>query len=154
MKKITLLAALLVASFSFAQITINEVDSDTPGNSDLLEFVELLTPNGNVSLDGYIVVFFNGNGDLSYRTIDLAGFTSDSNGLFIIGNSAVSGVDIVIGNGSLQNGADAVAIYQAAATDFPNGTAPTMTNLIDAIVYDTDDADDQELLAALGETVQ
>jgi len=155
MKKITLLAALLVAFFSFGQITINEVDSDTPG-TDNLEFIELLTPNGNVSLDGYIVVFFNGGstGDLSYQTVDLNGFNSDSDGLFIIGNSAVANVDIVISNGSVQNGADAIVIYQAAAADFPNGTAPTQNNLVDAIVYDTNDVDDDELLAALGKTIQ
>lgn len=155
MKKITFLAALFVASISFAQITINEVDTDTPG-TDTLEFIELLTPNGNELLDGFIIVFFNGGStdDASYQTVDLSGFTSDDDGLFIIGNSAVANVDIVIGNGILQNGADAIAVYQAAVADFPNGTAPTQANLIDAIVYGTDDVSDDALLGALGETVQ
>src|SRR5262249_5633814 len=51
--------------------------------------------------------------------------------------------------GFLQNGADAVALYAADATDFPNGTPVILTNLLDAIVYDTDDADDPGLLVLL-----
>ena len=35
------------------------------------------------------------------------------------------------------------------ATDFPAGTAVTTANLLDAVVYDTDDADDPGLLALL-----
>ena len=49
----------------------------------------------------------------------------------------------------LQNGADAVALYMGDATDFPNGTAVTATNLVDALVYDTNDGDDAGLLALL-----
>ena len=49
----------------------------------------------------------------------------------------------------IQNGADAVALYQADAADFPNDTPVTTANLIDAIVYDTDDGDDAGLLPLL-----
>ena len=49
----------------------------------------------------------------------------------------------------LQNGADAVALYADDASNFPNGTPVTTTNLLDAIVYDTSDADDAELLVLL-----
>lgn len=49
----------------------------------------------------------------------------------------------------LQNGADAVALY-----DGPAPTAATTENLLDAIVYGTNDADDTELLTALGQTLQ
>jgi hypothetical protein len=35
----------------------------------------------------------------------------------------------------VQNGADAVAIYQVVAGAFPNGTAATANNLIDAMIY-------------------
>ena len=41
--------------------------------------------------------------------------------------------------GLLQNGPDAVALYIGNASDFPNGTIATTTNLQDAIVYGTDD---------------
>ncbi len=157
MKKIYfLLLTLLICTISYGQLVINEIDSDTPG-SDTAEFLELKwTPN--TSLDGYIVVFFNGNNDLSYATIDLIGKSTDANGFFILANeSLATGDDIVIpagGSGFIQNGQDAVAIYQDLAANFPNGTAPTTTNLVDALVYGTSDPDDPQLLAGLGETVQ
>ena len=133
-------------------VIINEVDSDTPG-TDTAEFVELYDGGaGHTALDGLAVVFYNGNGDVSYAAFDLDGFSTDANGYFVLGNPGVPGVDLVFnpgGAGLLQNGADAVALYVGNATDFPNGTLATATNLQDAVVYDTDDADDPELLAAL-----
>lgn len=126
---------------SFGQI-INEFDPDQT-STDMAEFIEIKhTPY--TSLDGYIIVLYNGNNNLSYDTIDLTGETTDSNGLFVKNFPS---------NG-LQNGADAIALYQDAAANFPNGTPPTTTNLIDAVVYGTNDPDDAELLAGLGETVQ
>lgn len=130
----------LISLISFGQ-TINEIDSDQTG-TDTAEFIEIKwTPN--TSLSGYIVVLFNGSTDTSYDTIDLATATTDANGLYVI-----------LPTGSIQNGADAVAIYQDLATNFPSGTGTTTTNLIDAIVYGTNDADDTGLLTGLGETVQ
>jgi hypothetical protein len=155
MKKIYfLLLTLLISSVSFGQLVINEIDADTPG-TDTAEFIELRwTPN--TSLDGYVVVLFNGSNDLSYATFDLTGKTTDANGFFILANTGlISGSDIDLGASNIiQNGADAVAIYQAAAANFPDGSVTTMSGLIDALVYGTADADDAELLAGLGETVQ
>ncbi len=130
-------------------ILINELDADTAG-TDTLEFVELYDGGiGNTSLDGLVLVFYNGNGDTSYRAIDLDGFSTDADGFFLLGNSAVSGVSIVFPNNGLQNGADAVALYAADGGDFANGTPVTTDNLIDAVVYDTSDADDAQLLVLL-----
>lgn len=130
-------------------LIINEVDADTPG-SDAAEFIELYDGGaGNSPLDGFVVVLFNGNGDTSYNAIDLDGQTTNANGYFVIGNAAVANVDLVISNNGLQNGADAVALYLANAADFPNGTAVTTTNLVDALVYDTNDSDDAGLLVLL-----
>ena len=71
-------------------------------------------------------------------------------GYFLLGNSGVTPApSIVFSNNSLQNGQDAVALYGANASDFPNSTPVTTTNLIDAIVYDTADADDPGLLVLL-----
>lgn len=155
MKKLYFLClTLLMASVSFGQVVINEIDADTPG-SDTAEFVELKAAP-NASLDGFIVVFFNGGPDVSYGTWDLTGQTADADGFFILGNDAMTS-DIELpagGSGYVQNGADAIAIYQDTAANFPDGTAPTSTNLIDAIVYGTGDADDMELLTALGEATQ
>ena len=140
-----------------AQVVINELDSDTDGIDDL-EFVELKTDNPYASLDGYVLVFFNGSSsgnDSSYYAIDLDGFTSDINGLFVIGNTGVSPVpQYFISDNTIQNGADAVAIYQGDDTDFPEGTQATTNNLIDALVYDTNDADDIGLMNLLGVSVQ
>ncbi len=130
-------------------VIINELDSDTPG-ADAAEFVELYDGGvGNTSLSGLVVVFYNGASDTSYRAMDLDGFSTNAAGYFTLGNAAVSGVDLVFPGNTLQNGEDAVALYAANATDFPNGTAVTTANLRDAVVYDTADPDDPGLLVLL-----
>ncbi|NLE59025.1 MAG: ExeM/NucH family extracellular endonuclease, partial [Planctomycetes bacterium] len=129
-------------------VIINEVDADNPG-TDAAEFVELYDGGiGNTSLDGLVVVFYNGSNDLSYAAYDLDGYMTDANGYFLLGNTALTPGITFAGN-FLQNGQDAVALYQADAADFPTNTSATTTNLIDAIVYDTSDADDPGLLALL-----
>ena len=130
-------------------LLINEVDADTAG-TDTLEFIELFDGGaGFTSLDGFVLVLFNGSNDLSYNTIDLTGYTTNAEGYFVVGNEAVANVDFVVPSNAIQNGADAVALYQTDASNFPNGSNITVENLIDAIVYSTSDADDVELLALL-----
>lgn len=131
-------------------VVINEVDADTPG-SDAAEFVELFDGGlGNTPLDGLVLVFYNGGStDASYRAIDLDGLSTNGDGYFVAGNSSVPGVQITFPGNGLQNGEDAVALYFGDATDFPNGTGITTDGLIDALVYDSDDSDDPELLALL-----
>ena len=147
-------ATFAMIAASPPQIFINEVDVDTP-SSDVIEFVELYDGGtGNTSLDGLVVVFFNGSNDLSYAAFDLDGFSTDANGFFVLGNAGTSNVDLVFADNSLQNGADAIALYQGDAADFPTSSALTTTNLIDAIVYDTDDADDSGLLTGLEQSTQ
>ncbi len=147
----TIVSCLLFASSSLLAAPgdpyINEVDADTNG-IDVLEFIELFGLPNTV-LDGFVVVFYNGSDDASYEAFDLDGFSLDANGFFVLGNSAVANVDLVFTNDSLHNGADAVALFQADATDFPNDTPLTTVNLIDAMVYDTDDSDDAGLLPLL-----
>ncbi|WP_304037990.1 T9SS type A sorting domain-containing protein, partial [Mesonia mobilis] len=141
---------LLLSSLSFSQIVINEIDSDQTG-TDNAEFIELKSDNPNMVLDGYVVVLFNGSNDESYGAYDLDGYTTDSNGFFILGNGSVPGIDINLA--ALQNGEDAVAIYQDDATNFSDGTLATNNNLIDAIVYETGNDSNSGLLSALGETI-
>ncbi|APD07669.1 hypothetical protein UJ101_02168 [Flavobacteriaceae bacterium UJ101] len=134
-----------------SNVLINEVDADTAG-SDTLEFVELYDGgNGNSTLDGLVLVMYNGSNNQSYGAYDLDGYTTNSEGYFVAGNEAVANVSLVFPSNGLQNGADAVALYQGDATDFPSGTAVTTENLIDALVYDTNDGDDAELLVLLNE---
>ncbi len=149
-----LLICFVIYQFSFSQIVINEVDCDTPSTDDK-EFIELKSATPNFPLDGYVLVLFNGNGDYSYFALDLDGYQTDPNGLFLIGSDTVEPFpQLLISINTIQNGADAVAIYLGDDSDFPQDTPPTTTNLIDALVYDTSDSDDIELMAALGVTEQ
>lgn len=157
-KKLLAVILLFFASTTlFSQVVINELDCDTPGIDDQ-EFVELKSDTPNFSLDGYVLVFFNGSssgGDSSYMTIDLDGAVTDVNGLLLIGSSTVTPFpQFLISPNVIQNGADAVAIYLGDDTDFPEGTLATQTNLIDALAYDTNDSDDTNLMALLGLTEQ
>jgi len=143
-------------SFSFATavdspIRINEVDADTAG-SDTLEFIELYDGGiGNTSLDGLIIVLYNGSDSRSYNTaIDLNGFTTNEEGFFLLGNAAVvPEPSIIFNNNGLQNGADAVAVHVGNATDYPNDTDVSGFGLVDAIVYDTNDSNVAGLLDVL-----
>ncbi|MCG8770202.1 InlB B-repeat-containing protein [Tenacibaculum finnmarkense] len=128
---------------------INEIDVDQKSR-DTNEFIELYDGGtGNTSLDGYSIVLFNGGNDKSYKTIDLTGHKTTADGYFVIGSSTVVNVNFTPTKFSLQNGADAIALYHADASEFRNGSSITTTNLIDAVVYDTDDKDDTGLLALL-----
>ncbi|MCH4551100.1 endonuclease [Aestuariibaculum lutulentum] len=150
MEKIVLFClAVLSINMSLAQIVINELDSDTSGIDDL-EFLELKSDTSNFSLDGYVVVFFNGSDsgmNSSYLALDLDGYTTDVNGLLLIGSVNVSPIpQYIIPANTIQNGADAVAIYQADETDFPVMTLATIENLVDVLIYGTADADDVDLI--------
>ncbi|WP_298421900.1 endonuclease [uncultured Kordia sp.] len=153
-----IVALFLLSQFALSQVVvINEIDCDTPG-TDTGEFIELKSQTPNFALDGYVLVLFNGStsgNDSSYFALDLDGQVTDVNGLLLIGSSTVSPVpQLLIGSNVIQNGADAVAIYQANSFDFLQGTQATTTNLIDAIVYDTGESDDVGLLGLLGLTTQ
>jgi hypothetical protein len=95
-----------------------------------------------------VLIFYNGSNDLSYFAIDLNGSTN-AQGYYTVGNSGVAGVDQTFAGNFLQNGADAVALYVGTASSFPNNTPITTANLVDAVVYDTADADDAGLLVLL-----
>lgn len=146
--------AFFLGSFMFSQVlVINELDCDTPGVDDK-EFLELKSETPNFPLDGYIVVFFNGSasgGNRSYLALDLAGYITDSNGLLLIGSTTVVPFpQYIIPVSVIQNGEDAVAIYQASIDDFPGQTLATQDNLIDALVYGTNDPIATGLLNLLG----
>lgn len=155
MKKLYFLILTLCFSVSaLAQPVINEIDSDQTG-TDTEEFIELKW-GASMSLTGYVVVLFNGSDDQSYAAYDLDGFSTDANGFFILATTALAQAgDIDLGtDNAIQNGADAVALYQDDDTTFPNDTPITLTNLIDVVVYDTNDGDDAGLLGGFGESTQ
>ena len=130
---------LFFGFISSAQVVINEIDADNPGN-DIYEFVELKSSTPNFPLDGYVLVFFNDSNSSSYYTFDLDGFVTDINGIIHFGNVAVSPAAVgIIPNNKIQNGPDVVALYLGNGSDFPyttsTGTLATLTNLIDAVAY-------------------
>ena len=140
-----------------AAILINEVDADQDG-TDAAEFVELTSGDvGGASLDGLVLVLFNGSDDASYEAYDLDGLTTGPDGYFVAcaNPATTANCDLDIDGffnattNVIQNGADAVALFEGDAADFPNDTPVTDVGLIDAIVYDTNDGDDAGLLAVL-----
>ena len=148
-KALLLIALFLSVQIISAQLVINELDCDTPSIDDK-EFIEIKSDTSNFPLDGYVVVLFNGStsgGNTSYFTIDLDGFTTDVNGLLLIGSATVSPFpQYLISANVIQNGADAIAIYQANDYDFPEGTLATIDNLIDVLIYGTADAVDTDMI--------
>ncbi len=127
-------------------LLINEVDADQ-ATIDTAEFIELYDGGaGNTSLSGLALVFFNGDDDLSYAAYDLDGNSTDSRGYFVLCGSStfVPNCDMLVSPATnlLQDGADAVALYTADASGFPTGTPATTANLLDALVYDTGEAND------------
>lgn len=147
---LTILGLFISQNLLFAQtVLINEIDADQT-STDAGEFIELYDGGaGNTALDNYVLVWYNGSDDQSYEAFDLDGYATDVNGFFVIGNAAVPGVALIFSNAKFQNGADAVALYQDDASNFPNDTPITLSNIVDAVVYDTNDGDDAGLLVLL-----
>jgi predicted extracellular nuclease len=134
-------------------VLINELDADQVG-TDAAEFIELTDGGtGGTALDGLVLVLYNGADDASYAAYDLDGQSTGADGYFVLcGNAAtVAGCDLDVDPDTnlIQNGADAAALVQGDADDFPNDTPVTAAGLVDAVVYDTGDADDPGLLATL-----
>jgi len=161
---LTLAASALFATSALAgdPILIIEVDADQTG-TDAMEYLELVGP-GNASLDDFFVLLYNGNStdDAEYEVIDLDGQAIPADGYFVIGVPGVPNLDfapsVLPATNAIQNGTDAVALWfdptgTLVASDwFGTGptTAPAGAVLVDAVVYDTSDADDVAMLAALG----
>jgi len=156
-KFIISLTLLFFVHFLSGQLVINELDCDSPSIDDK-EFIELRSESPNFNMDGFIIVFFNGSssgGNTSYLKIDLNGYATDINGIFLIGSKTVSpSPQFLIPANMIQNGADGVGIYQSDTINFPDGTLATDVNLIDALVYDTNDSDVTSMMELLGVSEQ
>ncbi len=133
-------------------LLISEVDSDQT-STDTTEFVEISTGVPGATLTGYSVAFINGSNDKVYWSASLDAVTANAQGIALLGNPAVSPApQATFPNSILQNGADAVAIYQGPPLAV--GSLVTTASLIDALVYDTNDADDAGLLVLVSDGVQ
>lgn len=155
-----LLVVSVFASFScFAQagLVINEADCDQVG-TDSTEFVELYNTGPSTidfSTNNYQVVLFNGSNDSSYAAYNLTSGSVTVGGYVIIGNQQIldavsASVEILMPVNGLQNGQDGIGLYSGTSfTGTNEGVHLNTANLIDGLVYDTDDADDAGLLAYL-----
>jgi endonuclease I len=139
-KLLFLVIGLFFSVKTFSQVVINELDADQ-ASTDYKEFIEFKSSSPNFSLNGYVLVFFNGGSgtsNTSYRAYDLDGIVTNVNGIATIGGPQISPVpNRYFANDfdNIQNGPDAVALYLGNGNDFPVGTPATATNLVDAIVY-------------------
>ncbi len=139
--------------FTPETVLINEIDVDTAGTTDTLEFIELYDGGGgNTDLTGMALVLYDGAHNLSYAAFDLDGYQTDENGYFLLGTDKVTPMpDIIFPDGTLHDGEDAIALYLADGASFPNGTGVLIlwNQLLDAVVYDTNDYDDILLMDIL-----
>lgn len=144
---------MCLSTLAVAQITevrINELDPDQPG-ADTQEFIELFGAP-NLPLDGLVLVFFSGFDDLAYDVYDLTGQTTDDGGFFVLGNPDVPNVDMLLNpsaNGSIQNGPDAIVLYEGSAASWPLDSPAISDGVVDAIVYGTADPEDVSLITLL-----
>ncbi|XP_058254005.1 uncharacterized protein si:ch211-183d21.1 [Hemibagrus wyckioides] len=138
----SLSGALLLSSFYMCLsavhscLIISEVNCDNP-SFDTKEFVELFSLSaGSTSLDGYTLVFYNGNGNVAYRVIDLSGHSTDERGFFLIGSAELKpSPAIQLPPNSIQNGPDAIALYGPSWVPVAENGNVSAIGLLDAVVY-------------------
>ncbi|EOA96779.1 hypothetical protein Anapl_10171, partial [Anas platyrhynchos] len=128
-------------------LLINEVNADTPG-MDTSEFVELYHTSGRTArLDGYYLVFYNGNGNRAYKVLNLQGKVTNGQGFFLVGSPSVNPA-IVIPKNTIQNGPDAIALYYGKG-NYKEGMDVTSRGLVDALVHKTKKMDRADTLVSV-----
>lgn len=117
-------------------LIISEVNCDNP-SLDTKEFVELFSlSGGSTSLDGYTLVFYNGNGNVAYRVVDLSAHSTDERGFFLIGSAELKpSPAIQLPPNSVQNGPDAIALYGPSWVPVAENGNVSAIGLLDAVVY-------------------
>ncbi|GAB4198195.1 MAG: hypothetical protein Tsb002_32960 [Wenzhouxiangellaceae bacterium] len=125
-------------------ILINEVNAVAAASD---EFIELFDGGvGGTNLSGLVLVLYADTLQ-SYAAVDLAGVSTDATGYALIGGGNPS-PDLIL-PAALNDGAAAIALYIGSAADFPAGTAVQTDGVLDALVYDSGQADVAGLLALL-----
>nr|XP_060642378.1 uncharacterized protein LOC132781870 isoform X1 [Anolis sagrei ordinatus]XP_060642379.1 uncharacterized protein LOC132781870 isoform X1 [Anolis sagrei ordinatus] len=130
-------------------LLINEVNSDNPGE-DTVEYLELYHISGQrVPLDGYALVFYNGNGNTAYNVKDLRGIFTNDQGFLLLGSAAVVPKPrVILPKNSIQNGPDAIALY-FGRRDLHNGMEVTSEGLVDALVHKSKKSDRADELVSV-----
>lgn len=119
-------------------LIISEINADNP-RLDTTEFVELYHTSGQrASLDGYTLVFYNGNGNIAYKVLDLKGHNTDDRGFFLVGSvDMLPKPAIPLPPNTVQNGPDAIVLYHTSAARYSEKMNVTTHGLVDAVVYMT-----------------
>ncbi|XP_046702959.1 uncharacterized protein si:ch211-183d21.1 isoform X2 [Silurus meridionalis] len=117
-------------------LIISEVNADNPA-LDTQEFVELFSlSGGSTSLNGYTLVFYNGNGNVAYRVVNLSGHSTDERGFFLIGSAELQPPPAIqLPPNSVQNGPDAIALYGPSWVPVAEKGNVSAIGLLDALVY-------------------
>lgn len=131
-----LLSFYMCLSAVHSCLIISEVNCDNP-SLDIQEFVELFSlSGGSTSLEGYTLVFYNGNGNVAYRVVDLSGHSTDERGFFLIGSAELKpSPAIQLPPNSVQNGPDAIALYGPSWVPVVENGIVSAIGLLDVVVY-------------------
>ncbi|XP_077406210.1 uncharacterized protein LOC144038033 isoform X1 [Vanacampus margaritifer] len=152
MTLLTLLCLLLAALVGGEPcLIISEINADNP-KLDTSEFVELYHTSGQRSLlDGYTLVFYNGNGNVAYKVLDLKGHSTDDRGFFLVGSKdMLPKPAIPLPPNTVQNGPDdAVVLYHTSAARYVEKMNVTAMGLVDAVVYTTRKTGGAQVLAEM-----
>lgn len=137
-----------VPSVQVAKLLINEVNADNPGGGEDAEYIELFyTGQTCFNLQGYWLVLYNGKSSQAYRVLDLSGHHTDNLGYFLVGSSSMSPAPMIrLPPNTIQNGADAVALYHSSTPLYAEGMAVTARGLLDAVVYSSREPEKAEQL--------
>lgn len=129
-------------------LIISEINADNP-RLDTTEFVELYHTSGQrASLDGYTLVFYNGNGNIAYKVLDLKGQSTDDRGFFLVGSvDMLPKPAILLPPNTVQNGPDAIVLYHTSAARYSEKMNVSALGLVDAVVYMTRRTGGAEFLA-------
>ncbi|KAK9530535.1 hypothetical protein VZT92_012031 [Zoarces viviparus] len=129
-------------------LIISEINADNP-RLDTTEFVELYHTSGQrAALDGYTLVFYNGNGNVAYKVLDLKGHSTDDRGFFLVGSvDMLPKPAILLPPNTVQNGPDAIVLYHTSAFRYSEKMNVTAMGLVDAVVYMTRRTGGAEFLA-------
>lgn len=116
-------------------LLLSEVDAITPGPVQDAEFIELIN-HPSSGLGGFTLVVFDGATDTVVYAVDLDGYQTRPNGLFVAGGAGVSPpADLILPPDVLPDGGGAVGIYIGDAVDYPVGTPTSAPGLWEAVVW-------------------
>ena len=124
--------------FSQNDFVLSEVNADTPGAGEDMEFVEIWHPSGRrASLEGVWLLFFNGHNSKPYWKTSLTGHFTNAQGYFLLGSDKVTPTpSIPLPPNTIQNGPDAVALYRSPyGSPLATEAGIPTRGLLDAIVY-------------------